>query len=136
MSTPYTIEFYRDNEGRDVVGDWLRSLSPTKKAVIGWAMYEVLEHRGSAVCDSEFGKQLGEGIFEFRVRSDSSSVCARKKLPPERVLLRVFCHAHGDKLVLLLGGFDKAEDPSHRSQSREIAEARQRLTAWRARQRD
>jgi hypothetical protein len=45
----------------------------------------------------------------------------------ERILLRGFCHARGDRVVLLLGGYDKGADPSRRRQQREIETARRRL---------
>ena len=48
--------------------------------------------------------------------------------------MRVFCHAHGDRLVLLLGGYDKGEDASAKRQNKEIEEARARLRRWKARQ--
>lgn len=57
-----------------------------------------------------------------------------KKLPPEEILLRVFCHAYGDRIVLLLGGYDKGEDPSKKRQNEEIEEARARLKRWKARE--
>jgi len=41
--------------------------------------------------------------------------------------LRGFCHARGDRVVLLLGGYDKGADPSRRRQQREIETARRRL---------
>ena len=47
--------------------------------------------------------------------------------------MRVFCHAHGDRLILLLGGYDKGADPSRTRQQREIAEARRRLADYRRR---
>jgi hypothetical protein len=50
------------------------------------------------------------------------------------VLLRAFCHAHGDKVVLLLGGYDKGRDPSAKRQQREIATARKLLRAFQAAQ--
>jgi hypothetical protein len=46
----------------------------------------------------------------------------------------VFCHAHGDRLVLLLAAYDKGEDPSPRRQNAEIALARERLRDWQRRQ--
>ena len=52
---------------------------------------------------------------------------ARPGRAGERILLRVFCHAVSDQLILLLGGYDKGRDPSRRTQQREIAAARQRL---------
>jgi hypothetical protein len=47
----------------------------------------------------------------------------------------VFCHAYGDRVILLLGGYDKGRDPSSRRQEREIALARSRLTDWNVRHR-
>jgi hypothetical protein len=39
-----------------------------------------------------------------------------------------------DKVVLLLGGYDKGKDPKMRRQDREVEKASKNLTAWRARQ--
>lgn len=120
-----------------VVLDWLRNLSLTKKQVLGSAMREVLQQLGIGVCGTEFGKQLGHGLFEFRVRQMAGAVQnvkGAKKLPPERILMRVFCHAYGDHLVLLLGGYDKGEDPSAKRQNKEIENARTRLRGWKTRQ--
>ena len=50
---------------------------------------------------------------------------------PEKILLRLFVHFHGARVVLLLHGYDKSADDSPRRQQREIAEARKRLGAWR-----
>jgi len=46
----------------------------------------------------------------------------------------VFCHAHGDRLILLLAAYDKGENPSPRRQNTEIALARARLRDWQLRQ--
>ncbi|MBK7862972.1 MAG: hypothetical protein IPJ65_31055 [Archangiaceae bacterium] len=111
-------------------------MSLTKQQVLGQAMNNVLQELGIGVCATEFGKQLGKGLFEFRLRQkvgDVGADKAGKKLPPEEILLRVFCHAHGNKLILLLGGYDKGEDASGKRQDKEIAEARARLTKWKAR---
>ncbi len=114
---PYRLEFYVDDDGNELVRDWLRSLSLTKKQVLGTAMREVLQHVGTEVRGTEFGRHLAGGLFEFRVRQKAGDVFKgkRKKLPPEEILLRLFCHAHGKRIVLLLGGYDKAEDPSPKS---------------------
>ena len=55
--------------------------------------------------------------------------------PVEKVLLRVFVHFYGDKTILLLGGYDKGEDPKQRRQQREIAEARRLLAQFKERRR-
>jgi hypothetical protein len=133
----FELEFFVEDDGRPVVRDWLRSLSLTKKQVLGSAMGQVLQRLGIGVCATEFGKQLGQGLFEFRLRQkpgDVQNVKREKKLPPEEILMRVFCHAHGDRLVLLLGGYDNGEDPSPKRQNKEIEEARARLRRWKARQ--
>jgi hypothetical protein len=52
----------------------------------------------------------------------------------EQILLRVFVHFHGSRMVLLLGGYDKGKDPGERRQQREIDRARKCLADWRRRQ--
>ena len=56
-------------------------------------------------------------------------------LSAERISLRVFCHAYGNRRVLLLHGYDKGEDTSAKRQDKEIAIARKRLKDWQNRQR-
>jgi hypothetical protein len=77
--------------------------------------------RGSGCAARRSGSSSAGGLFEFRLRE-------------ENLLLRVFCHAHGSQIVLLLSGYDMGEDPGGRRRQREIAEARKRLAAWRQRQ--
>lgn len=133
----FELEFFVEDDGRPVIRDWLRGLSLTKKQVLGTAMRQVLQQLGIEVCGTDFGKQLGQGLFEFRLRTkqgDVQNVSGAKKLPPEEILMRVFCHAHGDGLVLLLSGYDKGEDPSAKRQKKEIENARARLRRWNVRQ--
>ncbi len=125
----YELEFYEDQNGDKPVLRWVREdLTRTQRLALGQAMREMLQERGVGVCATEYGKQLGKGLFEFRLRR---SVGAAEE---ERILLRVFCHAYGNKVVLLLGGYDKGADPSPRRQNGEIAVARRRLAEWRRRQ--
>ncbi|MEA2616724.1 MAG: hypothetical protein QOE72_2507 [Chloroflexota bacterium] len=118
---PYTIEFYEDEAGRKPALIWLQGLEQRPRRIIGTAMQQILQHQGVHVCSTSFGKQLGKGLFEFRLRE-------------EEFVFRVFCHAHGDRLILLLGGYDKGKDAGEGRQDAEIAGARQRLTVWAARQ--
>ncbi len=135
---PYELEFYEDENGDQPVHRWLTTeLSPRKRRVLGTAMRHILQRLGIQVCGTEYGKQLGGGLFEFRLRGrdlTAISPASGEPAPGEaKMLLRVFCHAHGDRLVLLLGGYDKGQHPSPRRQSAEIAIARKRLRAWNAR---
>ncbi len=140
-SPPYTLEFYEDDDGHEPVLDWLRKLTPGKRRAVGVAMFEILQYEGPHVVGTNFGKGLGGGLFEFRLDQDAAQVLARKgkkarpESEPAKILLRVFCHAHGDRIVLLLGGYDKGERPSARHQQAQIELARTRLKAWKARQR-
>ena len=82
------------------------------------------------------------GIFEFRIRHDAASILSERGLPVPKeleegsseILLRVFCHAQGKKVVLLLAGYDKGKEPSSKRQNTEIKRAKQRLTRWKAEQ--
>lgn len=126
----YRLEFYEDERGDKPVLRWIREeITRTQRAALGRAMREVLQEKGVGVCGTEFGRQLGKGLFEFRLRRSSAGV------EVARILLRVFCHACGDRVVLLLGGYDKGADPSPRRQNEEIAIARSRLADWRRRRR-
>ena len=53
----------------------------------------------------------------------------------EKVLLRVFVHFHGARIMLLLGGYDKGVDPKERRQQRGITRARRLLREFRERER-
>jgi len=133
----YELEFYEDANGDQPVRRWLREeLTPAKRRALGHAMDEILQGLGIGVCGTEFGKQLGGGLFEFRLRRDLREIAPVSDADAGKILLRVFCHchAHGDKLVLLVGGYDKGAHPSPRRQSAEIELARARLRDWRLRQ--
>jgi hypothetical protein len=137
----FTLEFYEDELGREPVLDWLHRLTPRKRRAIGVAMFEILQHQGPLVVGTNFGKGLGAGIFEFRLEQDAAQVLARKgrRARPEaaaslKILLRVFCHAHGARIILLLGGYDKGERPSARHQQARIELARTRLRDSKVRQ--
>ncbi len=137
----YTLEFFEDEYGSEPVLEWLRRLTPSKRRAIGVAMFEILQYEGPQVVGTNFGKGLGGGIFEFRLDQDAAQILARKgkRARPEpaetaKILLRVFCHAHGDRIVLLLGAYDKGERPSSRHQQAQIELARTRLREWKARQ--
>lgn len=136
----YAIEFYEE-DGRSPVEQWMESdLTDVEFAALLSALEHILSHRGIGVCGTEWGKQLGGGLFEFRIRHTASEIArmhgerVEGAKPAARVLLRVFCHAYGAQVVLLLNGYDKGADPSERRQQREIALARKRLTRFQTEQ--
>jgi hypothetical protein len=139
----YEIELFRRADGSEPVRRFIDSLSNDKRDALLAALAHILARQGLGVCGSEWGKQLGGGLAEFRLRHDEREVLAREgathepDLPdpsPEKILLRVFFHAHGKRLILLLSGYDKGARPSTRHQQREIERARGYLKEWRATQ--
>lgn len=140
MPGQFTLEFFEDDRSRSPVEKWMdEDLTDVELAALLSAFEHVLSHHGLNVCASEWGKQLGDGLFEFRVRHTAGEIDSMfGGAPPGKghgkVLLRVFCHAYGEKVVLLLNGYDKGGDPSGKRQQREIRLARRRLEEFRQRQ--
>lgn len=103
------------------------------------ALRLILAVRGQDVCKTEWGKPLGQGLYEFRVRHAAAEIAAMfGGVSPgakagEKVLLRVFFHTYGRRIVLLLGGYDKGKDPSTRRQDRAILIARKHLARFKIR---
>ncbi len=136
----YELEFYEDESGEQPVRRWLKEeLSPRKRRALGTAMHRVLQLHGVGVCGTEHGKHLGGGLFEFRLRGRDLAKVATAPGPSDaaeaKMLLRVFCHAYGNRIILLLAGYDKGEHPSPKRQDAEIALARSRLKDWQRRRR-
>ena len=133
----WTIEFFEDDQGRQPAAEWLRSLESAKRAAAIAAIETHLTDMGQDVCATEHGKHLGKGLFEFRVRHDESVIRGKAGQSsagkPTAVLLRIFCHAHGERIVLLLGGYDKGAAPSKKRQDAEIQTARRRLRSFQTR---
>lgn len=130
MERAWTLEVAGDSFER-----FMRKLPGYEQAVVDAAIRHVLAVEGIGICDSEWGKALGGGLYEFRVRRSltailSSAGVADAGRARRAVLVRVFCAFSGNRVVILLGGYDKGRDPSVKRQQREIAAARATLSAW------
>jgi len=99
-------------------------------------MFHILQQEGVGVCGTEYGKPISKGLFEFRLRHSVQEVLHNLGLLPadeprtraeEDVLLRVYCHAYGSKVILLVAGYDKGDAPSKRREQKEIRLAETRL---------
>jgi hypothetical protein len=134
----WDIEFYQDENGREPCREWIQGLSREKRLALETAIEHVLAARGIDVVATAFGKALGQGLYEFRLRWSAEEVAhkvgtvlAQPVTETENILLRVFFCTSGRKIILLLNGYDKAKDSSDRRQDKEIAAARKLLTAHR-----
>jgi putative component of toxin-antitoxin plasmid stabilization module len=143
----YTPEFFEDDDGSEPVLDWLRKVPAYKRRAALAAIEHILAREGAGVCRSGWGRWVRgvDGIFELRIRQDYGTIMRNAGLPvpadiegdaaehhPD-VLLRIFCHAYGAKIVLLLAGYDKGVEPSDRRQEKEVKLAEKRLKRWKAR---
>jgi hypothetical protein len=137
MNSHWDIQFYEDETGREPCREWIDKLGNIERGAILTAIELVLAERGTEVCQTEFGKNLGQGLYEFRLRWTAEEVKSKVGRVSDaaaeksaKILLRVFfCTGQGRKIILLLSGYDKGKDPSGRRQQREIVKARKLHTA-------
>ena len=127
----WTVEYEGDSFEKFMV-----SLPKYEQAVLIAAVRHVLSVHGKDICAGEWGKPLGDGLYEFRVKKSLKAILSSVGLESvepgddRMVLLRVFCTFHGSKIVLLFHGYDKKKDPSSKRQQREINKAKSALRAW------
>lgn len=136
----WTPEPFEADDGRVPFADFLEDLSDFKFAALDAAIEHVLSQRGIDLARTEWLKALGDGLHEFRIRHTAAEIVRmfgddepESASRREAVLLRVFVHFYGTKVVLLLGGYDKGADSKPKRQEREIARARKLLTQFKER---
>lgn len=138
---PWHLEVYVANDGAEPFTTFVEGLDDFTWSALDAALRKVLAVRGIDLVRTEWLKALGGGLHELRVRHDADEIAqmfggpgadevANAINPPRAVLLRVFVHFYGRRIILLLGGYDKGKDPSAKRQEREITRARRYLTAW------
>ena len=141
---PWKLRFYRDlDSDEEPARRWLDSLrgrDEVKRLVSVAALQCVLTVHGTDVCESEWGKNLGDHLYEFRIRHPAGAI--QRMFPPTKairkllgkapdddraanVLLRVFFTTYGAGIILLLSGYDKGRDPGSARQRGEIKKARE-----------
>jgi len=137
----WEVLYWVDERGNSPFATWYSKLDEYQQAVVTAVITRIIAKLGIDVCDTEFGKPLGMGLYEIRVRMSLEAIqCWRasheekpRGIPRSnrRVLLRIFCTFTGNKVVIFFQGYDKGKDPSARRQQREIARARKMLAQWR-----
>ena len=113
---PYRLEFYTDPNGDSPVERWFQELEAVEAYALGSAMDGLLQQSGALLCvlRPQYASSLGGGLYEFRFQDLTLDLLqqlgkkARRSLlqTQKKVLFRVFFHAYGDKVLLLLGGYD------------------------------
>lgn len=138
----WTPEPFVSRDGDVPFERFVGALSDVKFVALQAAIERVLLVRGIELARTEWLKPLGKGLHEFRVRHDADEIARMFGHDPRasaktagRIALRLFVHFFGDRVVLLLNGYDKGRDPTRRRQEREVAEARHLLTQFKQMQR-
>lgn len=140
----WKLKYYRDlDTEEEPARDWLDSLKgrdEVKRLAAVAALQCLLKVHGTDVCETEWGKNLGDGLYEFRIRHPAGAI--QRMFPPTKairkllgkvpdsdkdanVLLRIFFTTYGSGVILLLSGYDKGRDPSSARQRAEIKKARE-----------
>lgn len=140
MAAKWRIEFYEDAQGRRPVEKWIDGLSDQKAGAVILALQEVLAVDGIKLVSSAWLKPLGSGLYEFRIRHSASEIQAMYKVANRvlargttAILLRVFVAFEGEKLIVLLGAYDKGKNDKQSFQQAQIEIARKRLRDWKRR---
>jgi putative component of toxin-antitoxin plasmid stabilization module len=111
----WQIELYETEGGACPFAAWHRKLPAEKRGFIDEAIRDELAWRGIGVCGDDWGRALGGGLYELRIRRHGA-------------LLRVFFAPVAERRVLLLGGLDKGRHAKR--QTAAIRNCRIRLAEW------
>jgi hypothetical protein len=120
---------------------FVNALTPTQRRALDAANRVVLAALGKDVCGTEFGKALGRGLYELRLRQNADDILARYGRPrvrigakePGRILLREYFYDYGSNKILILSGYDKGKHTSAAYEQKQIAKARKYLAEFRRR---
>ncbi len=137
----WKVVFYRDLVTHEQPArEWLvelRKSEPEKYAAALAAIKRVLAAHGIDVCETEWGKNLGSGLYEFRIRhpagtietmfplADDDATATTEGRGAARLLLRIYFTTYGPHVILICSGYDKGRDPSSHRQRAEITRARE-----------
>ena len=137
---PYEIDFYEEPCGTRPALRWLDGLSAPKQRAMAAAIKFYLQELGPNVCETKMGESVGGGIVEFKVWRDEDEIRAQFGESPrspgkshDKILLRLFCHFHGARRIILLSGYDKGRQDGKRAQQAAIARARRQLAEYKRR---
>jgi hypothetical protein len=135
----WTLQIHDRPDGSIPYQIFRESLDPYTLSLLDICVEEVLARQGNNVCATSWGKSLGGGLYEFRIRKSIAVVCKEANIPipdfpnaKKSTLLRVFFAVEGSKIIVLLCAYEKGKDSSTRRQQREIARARKYLLEHRS----
>lgn len=131
----WSIEFYEDEAGKRPVKSWMDSLSDIKREAAIAAIQIILKRQGVELSNTKWMKPLGGSLFEFRIRHTGPQISRMYGLSGYEgrnlklgLVLRIFLAFEGERVIILLGAYDKGRKDSARNQQKQIEISRKRLT--------
>jgi putative component of toxin-antitoxin plasmid stabilization module len=128
---PWRLQLLTLPSGQIPYESFRKSLNSYETELLDLCIENILARQGHNVCATNWGKSLGAGLYEFRIRRSLESLSNEFgiELPIEMrleksKLLRVFFAVEGQRIILLLAGYDKGKDPSRKRQQKMIKRAR------------
>lgn len=132
--TTWRLELFQLPSGQIPFATFRDSLDPFETELLDLCILKILAREGNNVCGTNWGKPLGAGLYEFRINRSLTALCKQFGIDDshelksgESKLMRVFFTVEGQKIILLLCGYDKGKDPSRRRQHKAIKSARMLL---------
>ncbi len=114
---------------------FVKSLTPIKQRTLEASIDKILLIHGLELVDGDLIKNLGGGLYEFRVGPTTTRMMNRAGNSDmdthQKIALRVFLSFEGNRLIVILGSYDKGANDSKSRQQSAIAQSRRLLKAWR-----
>jgi hypothetical protein len=67
---PYKISLFAYEDGTEPVRRWLGDLTPAVRRYVGFMLNKYVQRYGPDVSATQFGKNLGGGLYEFRLDAE------------------------------------------------------------------
>jgi hypothetical protein len=108
---------------------------PVKQRTLEASIDKILLIHGPELVDGDLIKNLGGGLYEYRVGPTTTRMMKRAGEGGtdvhQKIALRVFLSFEGSRLITILGSYDKGANDSKSKQQSAIANSRRLLRAWR-----
>jgi hypothetical protein len=113
-------------------GAFLSDLQPAVQDLITGAIRNILRLDGLSLLADGWLKDLGDGLFEFRVGPTRRKVRRRSRQDADNsfdsdLLVRIFCTFISETEIIILHFYDKTQDRTRSTQKSEIETARELL---------
>lgn len=130
----WSLELLQLPNGQFPYQSFRSSLDPFEIELLDLCVERILAKAGLDICQTNWGKALGDGLYEFRINRSLESITNNLKIPltpnlrgKQTKLMRVFFTVERNRIILLISGYDKGRNPNKKKQQKMISAARAML---------